>query len=413
MIADRPTASSPAPVILDLELHDAQLEVWESSARFKVVACGRRFGKTFLAVNMLIRAAGCKPGSINWWVAPRYDQTDVAWRFFTEALPPEIMELNRTKKTAKLWNGSLVSFKTASDPNALRSEGLDFVALDEAAFQKEDVWPSAIRPALADKKGEAALIGTFNGENWFYDLYQRGQDSAYEEWQSWRFPSSANPFLDAEEIEEARRTLPHAEFEQEFLANPLVYVGAVFPGELIQAAQDRGAQWVSGLPSYAGLDWGYTNETALEVCQEDSEGRVNWIDDKRWVATELNIRCESIVEVCRRYSIRMIAADAAGATENATLAAALKRAGLRTAVKPVSFSKYKEAGISARRWYLERGVENIAYECRGMADQSKRYRYKEGEDVPEKGDDHSVDAVTAFYATRAGRLVSGDRERAA
>jgi hypothetical protein len=80
--------TASAPVVLDLALHDAQMEVWTSPARFKVVACGRRFGKTFLGVNMLIASAGEKPGSIHWWIAPVYDQTDVAFRFFTEAVPP-------------------------------------------------------------------------------------------------------------------------------------------------------------------------------------------------------------------------------------------------------------------------------------------------------------------------------------
>jgi hypothetical protein len=401
------TAAAPAgaPVILDIALHPAQMQVMRSSARFKVVACGRRFGKTFFAVNWLIYRAGSRAG-IHWWVAPRHDQTDVAWRWFTEALPPELVEVNRTKKTARLWNGSLLGFKTASDPDALRSEGLDSVVVDEAAFVKSGAWISALRPALADKRGHALLIGTFNGENWFYDLYQRGQDADHPEWESWRFPSSANPFLDPEEIEEARRTMPRAEFEQEFLANPLVYVGAVFDGESVQAASERGRElaWREDLPTYAGLDWGYTNPTALEVCQESAEGRVHWVDERTWTAVELNARCAEIVEVCRRYGVRMICADAAGATENRTLAQALGAARLKTKVQPVPFGKWKDAGIQVRRYYLEQGMEAIGPKCRELLANTKRYRYQENRDEVVKEDDHTVDAATAFYATRLKAL---------
>lgn len=389
------------PIVLDVALHDAQLEVWNSPARFRVVACGRRFGKTFLGVNELIKAAGSKPGSINWWIAPRYDQTDVALRFFTEALPPELMSMNRTKKTALLWNGSIVGFKTANDPDALRSEGLDFVVLDEAAFQKEDVWPAAIRPALADKQGSALLIGTFDGENWFYDLYQRGQAGEDPEWESWRFPSSANPFLDPAEIEEARRTTTKAVFEQEWLANPLIYVGAVFDGETLQKAINRRLR--NG-EVYAGLDWGYTNMTALEVCTEDVEGRVSWFSEHTWTAVELNERCRAIAAICRELGIIRIYADAAGKDENVTLAQTLREHGLQTAVTPVPFNAFKESGIQTRRFYLERDLESIGPKCPVLKAHSKRYRFKEGKDEVEKKDDHAVDAVTAFYASRRGIL---------
>src|SRR5215208_6300853 len=192
---EAPDRSPAAGIYLDVELHDAQMEVWNSDARFKVVACGRRFGKTFLGVNELIAAACEKPGAVCWWVAPIYDQTDVALRFFLDAMPPELVTVNRTKKSAVLWNGSRVAFRTSNDPDSLRAEGLDFVGVDEAAFQKPAVWHAVLRPALADKKGRALLIGTFSGENWFYDQYLRGQDrNAHLEYESWRFPSSANPF---------------------------------------------------------------------------------------------------------------------------------------------------------------------------------------------------------------------------
>lgn len=416
-------AEAVEPIRIRVKLHPAQLEVWESDARFKVVACGRRFGKTFLAVNMLIAKAAKNPGSICWWVAPQLNQTDVAFRFFKEAMPSAHVSINKTKKEAVLWNKSLVVFKTADNPDALRSEGLDFVALDEAAYQKSDVWPAAIRPALADKKGEAVLIGTFDGENYFYDLYVRGQNrEEYKEWESWRFPSSANPFLDPAEIDEARCTTPEAEFEQEWEANPLVYVGAVFPGKDLVRSTERGLAtggvWRSDISTYAGLDWGYTNETALEVCQEDAEGRVSWIEEHTWTATELNVRCREIVEVCRQLNIEGIWADAAGADENATLALHLRNAGLRTVVQGVPFgapvkrsrgskkATFKDAGISTRRYYLERDLENLGPKCPKLIRDSKRYRYKEDTDEILKKDDHTVDAATAFYTSRRVRRMA-------
>ena len=190
-------------------------------------------------------------------------------------------------------------------------------------------------PALADKKGDAFFFSTFDGENWFYDLYELGQSAEHPDWMSWRFPTIANPFIDPLEIETARATTPKAEFEQEFEANPLVYVGAVFPGEKVQQATERLAV-IRDDCLFAGLDWGYTNATAFEVCQEDTEGRVAWFDERSWVATQLDTRVDSIVDLARRYQLEAIYADAAGATENAKLGDALDRAGLQNSLRGCS-----------------------------------------------------------------------------
>jgi hypothetical protein len=408
------------PVEIDLELHAGQEEVYGSPARFRVVACGRRWGKTTLAHGEVIVYGATNPGSVIWWVAPTYQQSMIAFRMLLATLPPSLREVNRSDKVITLWNGTRISIKSGDRFDHLRGEGVDFLVLDEAAFLREEAWHAALRPTLSDKLGSALLIGTFDGENWFYDAYEMGQSPEHPEWASWRKPTVDNPHIAPSEVEAARRTLPKAVFEQEYLANPLSYVGAVFDGELVQRAIERGRDCapLADDPRYAGLDWGYTNETALQVCAEDAEGRVAWIDERMWTATELNVRCERIAALCRTHGVLRIMADAAGATENRTLAETLKRHGLKTRVLPVPFGKYKEAAINTRRWYLEQGLEAITERAPKLAAETKRYRYKEESEDILKEDDHGVDAATAFYATRADRMMraktrerAGERER--
>lgn len=326
-----------------------------------------------------------------------------------------LAEIKEAEKRIEFASGGFLEVKSAHTDASLRSATLDFVIIDEAAFVPKKRWTSELRATLAVRRGWALFLSTFDGENWFFDIYERGMSEEFPEWQSWRHPSIDNPYIDVEEVEEARRELPQAEFEQEYEANPLVYVGAVFPGKDLVRAAERGntlTGWRSDLSTYAGLDWGYTNETALEVCQEDVEGRVFWIEEHTWTATELNERCRQIVDVCRRLNIEGIWADAAGADENATLALAIRNAGLRTMVQGVPFgaplkrtrgakkSTFKDAAISTRRYYLERDLESISPNCPKLIRDSKRYRYKEGTDEILKKDDHTVDALTAFYASR-------------
>lgn len=393
-------------VRLDLGLHPGQKEVWNSQARFRVVACGRQWGKSRL--GSAIAFEGALKGKAVWWVAPDYPRAIIGWRLIkslTRQIPGA--EVKESEFLITFGSGGWLQVKGAHNEGALRGVTLDQLVVDEAAFMRAERWHSELRPTLAVREGSAVFISTFDGENFFYDLYLRGQDPEDSEWESWRKPSSENPYLDPAEVEEARRTTPRAEFEQEWLANPLVYVGAVFDGEDVEAAIGRAASYSPDLPSYAGLDWGYTNPTALEVCQEDVEGRVRWIDERLWTATELTARCEAIADICADYGVAMMATDAAGATENATLAAAFKRRGTPTTIKPVPFSKFKEAGISARRWYLESGMEAISQSCSHLGQDTKRYRYQENKEDVVKENDHTVDAATAFYATRSGRMVKG------
>jgi hypothetical protein len=166
------------------------------------------------------------------------------------------------------------------------------------------------------------------------------------------------------------------------------------------------------------LDWGFANPTAFLICQETPDDYVRWLSEKLWYSVELNERCLAIAMDAKALRLRTIYADAAGADENRTLAKHLKNVGASTRIVPVPFGDFKTAGISARRWYLERGREVIGPACAQFAADSKKYRYQEGKDGMKedvvKADDHTVDAATAFYATRfpssSGRDERGKRE---
>ncbi len=388
--------------------HPGQREIHDSKARFRVVACGRQWGKSRYAASWSLQKAVA--GGRGWWVAPDAIVADIGWeiiRKLSSQVPGAVIQ-DSYPRTVTFPSGGWLQVKGAHLPGKLRGRTLDFLVVDEAAFiQSGDRWNSELRPTLAIKGGEALFVSTFNGENWFYDLYERGQDPAYPEWESWRKPSTENPYFPDSELELARATTPKAEFEQEYLANPLVYVGAVFPGEKVQQATERPLRWREDLPTFAGLDWGYTNATAFEVCQEDAEGHVSWLDERSWVATQLDTRISGIVELCREKRIEAIYADAAGATENAALADALERAELRTGLVGVPFGKWKDTGIKVRRWYLENDLESMgAPLVPELIRTTKRYRYKEGSEDVEKVDDHPVDASIAFYASRRTKLVA-------
>ena len=408
--------------VFDLALHEAQREVWDSPARFKVVAAGRRFGKTVLGTATLLIAATKKPKSVGLWVAPSHSQSRMALDMVADVIPRQYREVNRTMSEMYLPNGSKLLFRSGERWDNLRGDGLTVAVLDEAAFLDERVWTEAVRPALSDHKGTALLISTFNGENWFYRYYRNAIDPDNDQWRSWRFQTIDNPFIDPQEIEEARRNLPREVFEQEYEASPMAFSGAVFDAVRIAAAVDQGRDFTTPsltqraivgnqvileptIPAEAGLDWGWLN-TALEICVELPDGKIAWVFEKIYERIELNERCEAISILCRDFNVKTIYCDAAGASENVTLARTLERLGVQTYVQPVPFATFKKMGIQTRNYYLEQGREILTDRCPGLHVDSKAYHYDPSGEKPAKGDDHTVDAATAFYASR-GYVLGG------
>lgn len=208
--------SSDTRSTLDFKLHEGQLEIFNDPARFKVVAAGRRFGKSFLAcISMLINGLQTE----NWagydvtdkevyYVAPTFDQAKkIMWPLLKKLGKMEreggvIASTVENTAVATLINGRRISIKGADRPDLLRGVGLSYVVLDEYAFMKPDVWQQIIRPALADVEGEALFIGTPDGKNHFYEMFEYAKSHG-PTWKSWQFESLTNPTLNPDEIKQA------------------------------------------------------------------------------------------------------------------------------------------------------------------------------------------------------------------
>ena len=247
--------------------HPAQKQVHECGARFRVLAAGRRFGKTRLGVNESIEVAAA--GGRAWWVAPTYRMSEVGWRplkRIVSRIPGA--EIKNGDRMVKLPGGGEVWIRSSDNPDTLRGEGLNFVTLDECAFQKQEVWREALRPALSDTLGKALFISTPRGRNWFWDLFRVGQGDD-PDWQSFCFPTAANPFIPASEIEAAKKDLPEIIFLQEYLAEFIDDSGGVFrrvhDAAVLEPLNEpqEGRIYSAGVDVAASID--YTVITVMDV----------------------------------------------------------------------------------------------------------------------------------------------------
>jgi phage terminase large subunit-like protein len=210
---------------LNFELLKWQQSVFADKHRFKVVAAGRRCGKSRLsAVTLLIEALNCPEGSAVMYIAPTLGQArTIMWDLLNDLGRPVIKSSHVNNLEITLVNGRKILVRGADNPDSLRGVSLTYVVLDECAFIKEDVWQKIIRASLSDKKGRALFISTPSGRNWFYDVYKLGlgesEHGEDEEWKAWHYTTKDNETIDPKEIEAAERTLSSFAFKQEYLSS--------------------------------------------------------------------------------------------------------------------------------------------------------------------------------------------------
>lgn len=242
--------------------HLAQRQVLAEARRFNVLACGRRWGKTLLGIDRVVRPilAGFPAA----WCAPSYKLQAETWRTLQDTLTPVITGRNNAEFRLEVkGGGSIVMFSLDVDvSDTIRGRAFKTVVIDEAAVVRSlrTIWENAIRPTLADYRGDAWFFSTPRGINNFKAFFDRGQDPEREDWASWQMPTSTNPYIAPEEIEAARQDMTEAAFAQEFLAQFVNWEGAVFRRVLECATAERKDGPEAGHTIVIGADWGRSND---------------------------------------------------------------------------------------------------------------------------------------------------------
>lgn len=194
--------------------HINQNKILESTARFRVVMAGRRFGKSELSqIEIIVNALQGKTVA---YITPTYSLAKVFFDQLAKALP---FESNRSELSIKFPNEGSVHFFTGERLDNLRGRKFHLVVIDEASFipDLENGWLNSIRPTLTDYKGRALFISTPRGKNFFYSLFLKNGET---DWEAFKFTTYDNPYIDKTEIDDARTQLPEVVFEQEYMANP-------------------------------------------------------------------------------------------------------------------------------------------------------------------------------------------------
>src|SRR5258708_5915463 len=248
---------------------DAFIPFHMRTQRWSVLVCHRRAGKTVACVADLVDAAlRCKrPNPRYAYLAPFYTQAkDVAW-VYLKAMVQEIpgAQVNESELRADLPNGARVRLYGADNYDRMRGIYLDGVVLDEFADMDPRVFPEVIRPALSDRKGWAAFIGTPKGRNAFFELYDQAQGN--DDWFDFCLRADESDLIDPSELDDARQSMTPEQFAQEYLCSfEAAILGAYYGKEMAEAERQGRIRHVPHDPQIAvhtAWDLGIGDSTAI------------------------------------------------------------------------------------------------------------------------------------------------------
>lgn len=387
-----------------MPLSEKQQIIFDTDTRFRVVSSGRRFGKSYLALTEMARAARF-PNKNVWYVSPSYRQSkQIMW----SQLKEKLITINWAKKihetdlSIELVNGSKISLRGADNFDSLRGVSLDFLCMDEFAFIDKAAWTEVLRPTLSDRQGSAMFVTTPCGtSNWAYDLYNKGLDRTQKAWRSFSFTTIEGGFVTQEEIEQAREDLDERTFKQEYLASFESYANRCF---YAFNKEHNVAKYNDPVPDtlYSGFDF---NVGIMSVTVFVRRGNViHQIDE---IALQSSNTDEAVAELRQRYPTQRIFAypDPAGnqrktSASGKTDITILRNAGFQVKV-PNSHNPVRD-GINAVNSKLCNSKGDRTFfvdpKCKKSIESMEKYSYKEGSSQPDKdsGHDHFADSIRYY-----------------
>ena len=272
--------------------------ILESRSKFHVACVGRQFGKSLMAMNLVLYWGINKGPAKILWVSPVYSQTDKVQKELMAAIGDSglVKSCNYSSNEIILKNGTTVLFRSAERYDNIRGLTCDYGVIDEAAFCKDEAWQEAIRPVFMVRGKKVLFISTPKGKNFFYDLYQLGISEDYSQYQAYTGTSYDTPYIDPIDIMDAKKTLPENVFKQEYLAAFIDSGGEVFSN------LDKNTFTAYPQPQgkvFCGIDLGkqedYTVATFI-----DSRGQV--VDIYRSNAQEWTVMVGEICQLIRKWN---------------------------------------------------------------------------------------------------------------
>ena len=386
-------------------LHKTQGLVAKDKHRFRVLRCGRRWGKTSLSSEEIKGIALSKPSRIA-YIANNYQQArDIMWEFLKKELRGATIDTNEQRLEIKIGpvggGESLIVLRGWESVENLRGQAFDFLVLDEVAMMRNFWvnWHEVLRPTLTDRRGQALFASTPKGFNHFYDLCNL--ELVDKEFRSFHYTSWDNPHLPTDELLRAKETLPPDRFAQEYEASFQKTQGLVYREfsreKHLYEELPTVKTTLSPINPFApityqkvgAVDFGYRNPAA--VLDARWSGERLYIENEWYKKERTDTQIAEYVALCKFKEVYPDPENPGGIEE-------LRQKNIN--VKEVIKGKDSvRSGIQRVREMLIRGDLMVNKRCVNLISEFEMYSYDDSagdrneQENPIKANDHALDAL--------------------
>ena len=272
--------------------------ILNSDSKYHIACVGRQFGKSLMGINLALYWAINNNNSRILWVSPVYSQSTKVQKEIIQAIGGSdiVKSANYSSNEIELKNGSVILFRSAERYDNIRGLTCSHGIIDEAAFCKDEAWTEAIKPVFLVNGIKILFISTPKGKNWFHNIFQLGKSHDHPNYQSYTGSSYDTPYIESEEIEDAKRTLPEKVFQQEYLAKFIDGGGEVFANldknKFNKYTQQQGKV-------YCGIDLGRQEDSTVATFI-DSTGKI--VDIYRDSKKEWSHMIDDIVKLLKKWN---------------------------------------------------------------------------------------------------------------
>jgi len=369
--------------------------------RFITAAFSRRVGKTTIA-NMIAQLVSLVPNCNVLIMAPNYSLSSISFelqRRYVKAFSLEIEKDNAKDRVLELSNGSTVRAGSVSQVDSVVGRSYDLILFDEAALSAagEEAFNIALRPTLDKPNSKAIFISTPRGRmNWFSRFYDRGFSDDFPQWVSMHCDYKENPRASNADIEEAKRSMSRAEFEQEYLAS-----FSVFEGQIFTFNKDNIISTDDYSECIMGIDVGFRDPTAVAV--------ISLVEDEYYVVGEYlraaagtDEHAGAIKALEEQFDVQAIFVDAAAAQFRYDLA-------MNHDISSNAAKKSVLDGIAFLQNIVESGRLFVDPDCKHTLEMLDQYRWDEKTGLMKERPlhdkySHMADALRyALYSYRGGQ----------
>lgn len=358
-------------------LHQTQTQVARDRHRFRVLRCGRRWGKSSLAIEEIKGIAISKPSRIA-YIATNYAQArDIAWEMLKKEMRGALLDTNEARleiKTSTIkGEESTILLRGWESIENLRGQAFDFLVIDEVAMMNDfwSNWQEVLRPTLTDRRGQVLFCSTPKGFNHFYDLCNL--ELKDNDFKTFHFTSWDNPHLPKDELETAQRTLPPERFAQEYEASFQKTSGLVYK-EFTREKHLYDELPKGDYQKLAGIDFGYNHPAA--VVHIFYNGETFFVDDEWYKRERTEIQ---IAEYVAGNQFEAVYPD----PESPSAIEELRRKNINTR-EVIKGKDSVTSGIQKVRELLLLGRIKINKKCVNLISEFEMYSYDEGEKIQEK-----------------------------